>query len=64
MLDVGLVGYELVVAFDGEVDGGGGDAEGGEGEDGPASGAEGPGDIEMPAGPEAGVVVEEEGLGD
>lgn len=54
---------ELVVAFDGEVEGGYGDGDGGEEEDGPAGGAEGPREVEVPAGPEALVVVEEEGLG-
>ena len=54
---------ELVVAFDGEVEGRYGDGDGGQEEDGPAGGAEGPGEVEVPAGPEALVVVEEEGLG-
>ena len=61
-LDLRLVGNELVVALDGEVEGGSDYAETCEGENGPAGGAERPRDVEMPAVPEAGVVVEEEGL--
>lgn len=62
MRDICVVEDEFVVAFGGEVDCGGCDAEGSESEDGPGSGAERPGDIEVPAVPEAGVVIKEESL--
>jgi hypothetical protein len=42
-------GNELVVAFDGEVEGGYGDGDRCEEEDGPAGCAEGPGEVEVPA---------------
>ena len=57
-----LFGNELVVAFDGEVEGGDGDADGSQEEDGPAGGAERPREVKVPALPEAVVVVEEECL--
>jgi hypothetical protein len=54
---------ELVVAFGGEVQRGGDDAEGSEDEDGPGGGHEVEACVEVPAVPEAGVVVVEVSLG-
>jgi hypothetical protein len=58
-----VFGDEFVVALEREVEGGCGDADSSEDEDGPASRAERPGEVEVPAGPEAGVVVEKVSLG-
>lgn len=53
---------QLVVVLGGQVVGGEGDAEGGHDEEGPAGGAHGPGGVEVEAGEEARVVVEDVGL--
>ena len=57
-----VLGDQLVVAFDGHVDGGESHADGAEDEQAPRGGAKGPGGVEVPAGPEARVVFEDEGL--
>ena len=62
-LELVVIGYQLVVALRGQVECAGDDAESGEDEDGPGGGDEVEARVEVPAGPEAGVVVEEVGLG-
>jgi hypothetical protein len=57
-----VVGDELVVALGGQVEGGQPDADGGQDEEGPGEGDEVEARVEVPAVPEAGVVVEEVGL--
>jgi hypothetical protein len=57
-----LLGYEIVVALGGQIQSAGDDAEGGNDEYRPRGRDEVEAGIELPAVPEAGVVVEEEGL--
>jgi hypothetical protein len=61
-LDGLLLGNQLVVAFGRHVDGGEGYAECAEDEQAPRGCAECPRGVEVPAGPESGVVFENKGL--